>query len=200
LSPAITELYLLEARVWLYALFSKNKNFEYAGQKYFSYHSHNGNASNQQGFLFIILFELPIVHFILHMAWSPTVAYWVSGLTLYGLVFMYADYKASLMRPISIDNQNLIIRYGVWGNQTIPISYISKVTLNSKPIKRSKQHLRFCQFGAPNICIHIDSCKHLSTPFSSQSKQKIYLGLDNPSEFIDHLRHIVHIGDNNEHN
>ncbi len=184
LSSRLIELYLLEARIWLYALFSRRKTFEFEGKQHFSYSNHNGNASNQQGFIFIILFELPIVHLILHFAWSPTAAYWISGLTAYGLIFMYADYKATLIRPLSLSQDELIIRYGVWGNTRLPLSKIESVSSHNKPVKRSKTSIRFCQFGPPNVCILLKPDTKLQTAFGFTCKKKVYLGIDNPQLLI----------------
>ncbi len=191
LSSTIIELYLLEARVWFYAFFARQRTIHFGEGQHFSYANYNGNASNQQGFIFIILFELPIAHFIIHIAWSATAAYWITGLTIYGLIFMYADYKATLTRPITLTKKELHIRYGVWGNLRIPVNKIESIQKHSLPVKRSKIHLRFCQFGSPNICIILKPNTELQTAFGKSKKSKIYLGVDSPNELLNKVASLV---------
>lgn len=78
----------------------------------------------------------------------------------------------------------LIIRYGVWGNAVIPLSAIESVTSHAQAVKRSNDSLRFCQFGYPNVCIILKPDTFVQTAFGYSMKTKIYLGLDKPYEFI----------------
>jgi hypothetical protein len=91
---AISALLSFEARVWTYALFSKKIRREYfTGENNFSCHKKDGTQSNQLGFILIILFELPIMHILLHFLQSPYAANVVTGLTLLGLVFLSQSIK-----------------------------------------------------------------------------------------------------------
>jgi hypothetical protein len=105
-------LVLFEARVWLYAL-GKLKQVRYAGTRHFSYAHQQGNASNQLGFIIAILFELPLAHMLLHFIWSPRAARIASALSAWGLLYLIAEYRATLLRPVSIDDRALLIRYGI---------------------------------------------------------------------------------------
>ena len=97
-----------------YALFSKKiRQQNFTGDSHFSCHKKDGAQSNQLGFILIILFELPIMHLLLHFLWSPIAANLTTGLTLLGLVFFIAEYKAIAIRPISIVPDSIIVRYGI---------------------------------------------------------------------------------------
>lgn len=170
---AISSLLSFEARVWTYALFSKKiKQQFFTGDNHFSCHKKDGAQSNQLGFILIILFELPVMHMLLHFLWSPFAANITTGLTLLGLVFFIAEYKAIAIRPISITSKSLIIRYGVWNPLEVCFTEFEHIKLNSGFICRSSNVNRFNLAGNPNVEIKLSSGKY------------IYLGLDSPSEFI----------------
>lgn len=170
---AISSLLSFEARVWTYALFSKKiRGQSFTGDSHFSCHKKDGAQSNQLGFMLIIIFELPVMHLLLHFLWSPFAANFTTGLTLLGLVFFIAEYKAIAIRPISILPDSVIVRYGVWNPLRIALSEIAHVQPNSIFIRRSGNVNRFNLAGNPNIEIKLNSGK------------LIYLGVDSPNEFL----------------
>ena len=170
---AISALLSFEARVWTYALFSKKiRQQSFTGDSHFSCHKKDGAQSNQLGFILIILFELPVVHLLLHFLWSPFAANLITGLTTLGLVFFIAEYKAIGIRPISIVSDSIIVRYGIWNPLIITLNEINHIKPNSNFIRRSGNVNRFNMAGNPNIEIKLNSGK------------LIYLGVDSPIEFI----------------
>lgn len=169
----ISSLLSFEARVWTYALFSKRiKKQFFTGEHHFSCHKKDGAQSNQLGFIFMILFELPVMHVLLHFLWSPFAANITTGLTLLGLVFFLAEYRAISIRPISITPKSIIIRYGVWNPLEVYFTELEHVKLNSDFIRRASNVNRFNLAGNPNLEIKLSSGKY------------IYLGLDSPNDFI----------------
>jgi len=176
----ISTLLSFEARVWTYTLFSKRISQQYfAGDKHFSCYKKDGAQSSQLGFILIILFELPFMHILLHFIWSPLAANIITGLTLLGLVFFIAEYKAISIRPISITSESIIIRYGIWNPLKVTLSGIESVRLNSHFIRRASNIKRFNLSGNPNVEIKMKSGK------------LIYLGLDSPNEFILALNNLM---------
>lgn len=170
---AISRLLSFEARVWTYALFSKRINpTNFIGREHFSGHLKDGTQSNLLGFIVIILFELPIVHVLLHFIWSPFAANIVSLLTLMGLIFFFAEYKALSIRPVSITADSVVIRYGVYNPHSIPIKDIAAANLHSSYVRRANHVKRFNLSGNPNIELKLCSGK------------LVYLGLDSPRAFI----------------
>lgn len=170
---AISSLLSFESRVWTYALFSKKiRQQNFLGDNHFSCHKKDGAQSNQLGFIFIILFELPVMHLWLYFLWSPFAANLTTGLTLLSLIFFIAEYKAIAIRPISIVPGSIIVRYGIWNPLIIALSEINHIQPNSKFIRRSANVNRFNLAGNPNVEIKLNSGK------------LIYLGVDSPNEFI----------------
>lgn len=174
---AIAQLLTFEARVWTYFLFSSRiQKDAFLGIKHYTCHNKDGTQSNMLGFILLIAFELPITHLVLHFTWSAFAANLISILTLVGLVFFIAEYKAISIRPVSITDTNIIIRYGVWHPLVIQFSDIETIQRSSGFIKRSSNIRRFNLSGLPNVKIALKSGKY------------IYLGLDSPDSFISDVK------------
>jgi len=175
-APTIAAMLSFEARVWSFLLFTKRINTEnYSGKKHFSCHQKDGTQSNQLGFILLMVFELPIMHLLLHFLWSPFAANVISLLTILGLVFFIAEYRAIAIRPISLTNTKVIIRYGIWNPLEVNFSDIKSVSANEVFIRRASHVKRFNLSGTPNVKIEL------------LNGEEIYLGLDTPKAFIQEL-------------
>ncbi|WP_444927962.1 PH domain-containing protein [Microbulbifer sp. TRSA002] len=173
----LAQILEFEARVWMFTFLGHRIDpSQYHGSKHFSYHLKDGAKTTALGFIFIILFELPIVHLLLHFIWSPMAANIVSFLTLFGLLFLVAEYRSMGRRPISLNNDYLIVRYGLFNQKVIHLSDIQSITHNSGYIPRSKAVKRFNFSGNPNILIELNR--------QVGKVRRIYIGVDQPAELI----------------
>ena len=177
----ITKLMQFDIRLWSFVIVpSKIKSDNYDGKHHFYGDLKDGAQSFLQGFVFIILFEIPLVHVLLHFIWSPLAANIVSILTVFSLAFFIAEYRALGKRPISIDNEFLIVRYGLSNPLIVKLEDILSVELNTKTIYRNSKLKRYNLVGKPNIEISL----------KNNTIEKIYLGLNNPQMFLDKITHI----------
>ncbi|MCL2914218.1 PH domain-containing protein [Shewanella corallii] len=184
----LADLMLFDLRLWSYFLMpARYLERGYSGNL-FSYHKLDGNQANQMGFILLILFELPLTHLLLHFVWSPLAANVVTGLTLLGLVFFIAEYRASSRRFVTLDDRGITVRYGLMGPRFIPWFDIEAVELNQGRVRRQPGVLRYRLFASPNIRIKLD-------PVAAYHYHSIYLGLDNPAEFIRYCKMNVASGD-----
>ena len=172
----VTNLIAFETRLWTYALFAHNVQSQHFIGKPFSYHKKDQTQTNLLGFIMIMLFELPIIHILLHFIWSTTAANVISGLTVLGLGFFVAEYRAVAKRPISLTQDTLIIRYGVWQPCIIALSNINSIDTNQTSIKRCRTLKRYNLFGIPNVVITLKQ--------PQQGVSRVYLGVDNPTTLI----------------
>ncbi len=175
-----------EARVWAYALFAKNISAaQFKGEQHFSYHNKDGAQSNSLSFVILILIELPLVHVLVHFIWSPMAALVLTLLTLFTLLLFIADYKAMSRRPISINHEKLIVRNGVFAPLEITLHQIDQIETNQVYIPRNKYCKRYNYSGIPNIVIT------LNQPIGSV--KDVYLGVDNPTAFIEAVNQIKQV-------
>lgn len=173
----LSKIMIFETRMWTYLFFAHRiKLYHFDGHQHFNYHQKDDAQSNALGFIFLILFEMPLLHIILHFVWSSLAANIVTALTLFGLAFFVAEYRAMSRRPISIGNNELIIRYGIYNSLNISLDNIKSIDLNGKRIRRSPLIKRYNFFGIPNIEIQ------LKIPL--EETEVVYLGINNPNQLI----------------
>lgn len=159
----------------------KGEQLRFRGEQHFSYDKNDGNASNQFAIIMMIAFELPLTHFMLHlMSVKPWVAWTADILTLWSMLYLVAEYRASQWRPISLDRDALLIRNGVFArDREIAYTAIESVVRCNDNIRRQRGILRYRQVGSLNVEIRLrEGGRHA----------KIYLSLDKPDAFIDALR------------
>lgn len=176
-----TRLLLIEARLWIYALLRRPLRAPFPGTRHFSVHRQGENASNQLAFLIIVAAEIPLAHALLHFIWSPLAALVITTLSLYGLVFLWAEYRATCLRPISLEDHHLHIRHGLLGDVVVPLSAIAAVERCQGAVRRVSGRLRFTGMGAANLRLVLAPGMRLQTPFRLTEVAEIYLGVDDPA-------------------
>ncbi len=172
----LSALMTFEARAWVYALFYRRIEVSrFRGTQHFYGHLKDGTQSNLSGFILLIVFEIPLAHLLLHFIWSPFAANVITALTVFGLLFMVAEYRAISRRPVSLDlhNQQLIIRYGLYAPLILPLEHIQTIGAHHEAVYRAKNTRRYNLFGTPNVAI------------STTTGTQIYLGLNQPTALID---------------
>ncbi|MEO5558928.1 MAG: hypothetical protein ABIO49_04080 [Dokdonella sp.] len=186
----VAQLLAFEVRLWFYALFATAKRqLVFAGDEHFSCHAKDAHASNQQGFILLILIELPIVHLLLSLFWQWKGACVISALSVWGLCFLIAERRATLKRPISLDGECLYVRYGLGAERVVPLASIAAVAPHCEAVaRRIPGTLRYCESGNPNICIRLDPVLEVPGLFGgSRQIEWVYLGVDAPARFLSRL-------------
>ncbi|AVR96112.1 hypothetical protein [Pseudoduganella armeniaca] len=184
--------FLFEARAWYYGVFLRDgAALRFRGDRHFTYHANQGNASTQAAFIFVLLLELPLAHLLLHcMAPAPWMAWAADGLQLWALLYLVAEYRATRWRPVSLDGQTLLLRYGMLAaDQAIPLAAIVTVERCGNDVRRRGGVMRLRQCGALNVALTLQAGTRLTgllVPL--RPVHQIYLGLDDPEGFIAAVR------------
>jgi len=183
---------LFEARIWYYGLFMrKGAQLRFRGEQHFSYDKNEGNASNQIAVIMMLLFEMPLSHLLLHLvAVKPLLAWIVDGLTLWSLLYLVAEYRATHWRPVSLDKDALLIRYGVFAaDRVVPYGMVESISRRSGYVPRERGVLRLRQFGGANVEIRLRPGSRLpGFAGREQVVTRICIGIDKPDAFIDAVR------------
>ena len=92
----------------------------------FTYHK-----TTQYTVLFWLMFistviSTPVFHFFL-MQWHEWIAWIVTGLTIYGLIWLYRDYTVIKHKPIILLEDKLLIRIGIRWKVDIDLSNIESI-------------------------------------------------------------------------
>ncbi len=159
-----------EQRIWIYALSrALPAQTDFAGDLHFGYAKQNGNASTMIGMCIANLAPTPILHFVIAQ-FSPTFAWITTALVLLTSFFMWAEYRATLARPLSLSGDTLFLRYGTLTDRKIALSQIRsarQLSWRDEAIKAK----RYQGFGAVNVEIMLDG-------------EVIHIGLDEPGRFV----------------
>lgn len=114
----------------------------------FSYHDKSTSVSVILGFILVILIETFTVHHLLSK-WNVIVAWIFTFLSVYTCLQMIALLKSLSKRPIFIDEQNqqIILRYGIFSEAIIPFSEIKEVRVFEKDISEDTTVTVFSPLG-----------------------------------------------------
>jgi len=186
---AVGRLMLVEARLWIYALMRRPAAAPFAGNQHFSVHRQHGNASNQQGFVILMAAEIPILHVLLHLGFGATVAWVVTAISAYGWLFLWAEYRATIWRPVSIGPDVLHLRYGLLFDVALPRGYVlSAETIGRKTaLPRVPTCLRLQGMGLANLRLRLRPGTRVQLPWGEREVDEIALGLDEPERFVQAL-------------
>lgn len=182
---AVSALLAIEFRVWYYALLHRARNrIVLEGDQHFSSHNKDANQADQPAFIFLTVLELPVLHLVLHSYGWVTLAWLLSGFTVYGLLFLIAEYRATALRPISLTADELIIRRGIWGLRRLPLASIASVTTHRGSMTRSSHMEIYDANREPNILLSLQPATVITGRFGGEKVlHQIALGLDEPESF-----------------
>lgn len=113
----------------------------------------------------------------------------------WGLLYLIAEYRATLLRPVSIAEHALLIRYGILSaDAEIAWGQIQSIGRVHQQVRRQVGVRRYKQMGELNIVIHLQPGVELPNVLgSAQPITEIYLGIDNPDDFIEAVRSKVSV-------
>jgi hypothetical protein len=94
-----------------------------SGARVFTYHRTSGYGALGFALLIATLAEAIPIH-LLVVRWSPTGAWLLTGLAAYGMLWFLADYRATRLRPILLEEETLRIRTGLRWTVSIPRAHV----------------------------------------------------------------------------
>jgi len=113
-----------EASVLYFAFFAWKAGTQ--NDQAFTYHKKNGTIATNGIFGFIIVAETIVFHYLI--AQLNVYAAWVLTFSsIYLLMLIFAQVKATIIRPIEIIGDKLFIRYGVFGDAEIDLQNVASV-------------------------------------------------------------------------
>ena len=153
----VAGVFAMEIAVGYYGFFNWGKRI--LSENEYSYHRKSGSVALYGAFIGIILVETFAMHFVLGL-WSVTAAWILSILSVYTAVQLFGIARSFSKRPHVIQNDKIILRYGLFGEAEIPLDQIESVKLTRKMPKFDKT-LRslspLAQIDIHNVIIHLRS-------------------------------------------
>ena len=153
--PQVVRILASELSFIHYGLFAWRKRPLYTTtDEVFTYHEKSGLGLIIGVFMVLIAIETPVLHYFISMKF-PTLAWVVTALGLYGVVFILADFNACRWRPIRVADGNLFLVTGLRWRCTIPLSEIDRVEANTFEIEDKEGLLNAAVIGNQNLIIKL---------------------------------------------
>ncbi|MBX2930572.1 MAG: hypothetical protein KF781_01355 [Chitinophagaceae bacterium] len=112
----------------------------------FSYHKKSGTPILLGAVIFLILIETLAIHLLL-VKWSVTVAWIISGLSLYTAIQVFGFLKSLSQRPICFGENKIFIRYGFMAETEIKFEDIESIKISKMKMENNKLAKKLSIFG-----------------------------------------------------
>jgi len=186
--PRLAEVFAYEASVLFGGLMSWWLRPPEPGPSSFAFHRRDAYASVVLGLLVVLAIELFPVHLLI-ARWSPLAAWIVTGLSVYGAVWMIADLQAMRLRPIRLTPGGLDLRVGLRWEVPIPIDAIARIErITSDAPRAPKGGLKLVPFGSPTHRVTTHVPVTARGPYGlGRTVRTVDFGVDEPARFDERL-------------
>lgn len=129
--------------------------------------------------------ELTAVHLLLH-PWSPTVAWVLTGLSAYGMVWLLGDTQAIRLRLLRADDEALRVRVGLRWSVDVPWGDVVSVTRAGQPAADDgRGMLRATPIGDPRLVVGLARPLTATGPYGfTRRVSRIGVAVDDEARFL----------------
>lgn len=157
-----------EIGVFFYALGAwRSVPHHRAGTTAFSHHRRSGQAGIVVGFVMLLLAEGFAVHLLLSM-WNSVAAWLFTLSSAYGALWMVADYRATVLRPILVGPGRVLIRAGL--RYTVDVSRSEIAEICRKHPGFGKEALSLKLIGPPTHWIIFSEAVYAQGPYGTSRR------------------------------
>lgn len=177
-----------EVAVFYYGFIDWSKR-TYASNE-FTYHRKSGSQSLFGGLIMIILIETVALHFLLN-GWNTVLAWIFTCLSFYTLLQLFGFARALAKRPISIENDTLVLRYSIMQESRIRLEDIESIIISKAKLEKNST-TRYLSplpdLESHNVIIQLNSTGVLIGLYGFRKSFKtLALHVDDPKHFKDVL-------------
>lgn len=187
----IADLIAGEIAVMYYALLTWRQRPP-LGANHFSYHRRSGYGAVLGAFALALVAESIVVHIVVGL-WSVVVAWFLTAGSIYGILLIAAEYRASALRSIAIADGVLLLRQGLRWTARIPLADILSIApAAAADATRADGRLRAFVLGRPQLVLRLDA-PHIATgPFGLTRRfDTVALAVDDAPGFTQAIRRIM---------
>lgn len=165
-----------------YALFSWKRHTPESQDNTFSYHKDSGYAAFIAGMMLVIPVETLVIHLLVSQ-WNDVAAWILTIGSLYATLWLVADCRASMIRPIVIDKDMLKIRSGMRFSANIPLERVAALAKEA-PSTDKKRLVDLGMMGGASVWIVFDGPLVVETAFGSPKEiETIGVAVDDKTRF-----------------
>ncbi len=165
----------------------RQRPFPGAGETHFSYYRENSYGAVLVAIMFLLLIETVGLHLFIQ-GWSETIAWIITGLSIYSIFWLLGDFNAMRQRPIVVAENEILLRIGLRWTARFPLKAIASIKKIPELPEKHPLLLNAVVFGEPQLLLTLKS-PVLVKGFLGIRKtvDEIALSVDQQSKFI----HIV---------
>ena len=188
----ILSVLVSEFMVFYYALFGWFiKESSFTNSLKFTYHKETMYSIFFWVLFILMVIETPIVHYFLSL-WNENVAWVVTGLTIYGMVWFIGDYKAIKHYPIRVTKNYLFIRIGLRIRIDIKLTNIDSISSSVKEEEKEDYEnalLMTKLVSESNVYLVFKEKVKIKGLFGMEKEiDKVALYVDEPSRLIEYIK------------
>ncbi|WP_323788052.1 hypothetical protein [Psychroserpens sp.] len=170
----------------LYYGFFNFKKIELQPNEYTNYKG-SGILSTLGAVIFVVAIEMVTIHF-LAAKWSTILAWILTGLSIYSALQLIGIIRSVPKRPLVINDNELILRFGMLSETIIPMDAIETIALaNSSDFDKEKTTKTLSLLGElenSNVVMHLKTPQQLQFIYGKpKSYTKLLLFVDNNQSF-----------------
>lgn len=175
-------VFATEISIFFYSLGSWRSNtHQIAGTRAYTHYRRSGQAGVVLGFVVLMAVEGFAVHLLLSM-WSVLVAWIFTLSSVYGALWLIGDFRATVLRPVLVGDESILIRGGIRYTAEVSRSEISGIS-REKP-EFGKEVLSLKLIGPPTHWIIFSESVNVQGPYgTSRNVRAIGIEPDDPQSF-----------------
>lgn len=194
-SKPIAEMIGTEFSIVIFTLMGifKTSSYKCEERKEFTFHREAGYSTAIAIMIIASIIEIPVLHLIIKMFNEP-LAWIISILSIYGLVWIFGDYNAMINVPTIIGEDKLLLNFGLRWRVIIDYNNIMKIHSIKDKSECPKGTLHLAVIGEPKLFIELADYVEFRGLFSIKKKAKyVSLGIDDMKIFMEEMGNkIVH--------
>jgi hypothetical protein len=169
-----------EVSVLYYGLFCWRRRPARADGHSFSYHRTSGYGALILTLIMVSAVEIVGMHLLVRL-WSGTVAWLLTALGVYAVLWMAGDYQAVRLRPVVAADDALLVRVGLRWSVPIPYALIEQVQPRGKESlsKRTPGYLRASLLTEPRMILVLRGAVRARGPYGLEKEvRRVGLAVD----------------------
>lgn len=177
-----------EVSMIYYALICWKKRSSNAYQ--FTSYKANGSLALYGVILFLMFIETFVVHVILHTYGHYVTSWILLMVSIYSFIQFFGHVKAMVYRKSMMDEENIFLKYGLFGDVTIPLSSIKRVEVSSQKIEGNEMCTvhklsLLGELEPHNIILYLENDVTIHKAYGmTKSAHVLLVSIDSPQEFM----------------
>jgi hypothetical protein len=167
-----------ELSVWACALFIWRQPAHRSGRT-FTVHRRSQYATVLAVILFVGMVETAGVHVLLRRG-APVLACVLTGLGIYGMLWLFGDYRALGLRPVVLHDGMLLVRVGLRAQARIALAAVERVEAvppAGEPDRQAPEYARCTAFGPPALLLRLREPATIERMLGGSTKRVSCIGL-----------------------